>query len=145
MLGLVSIFICSWLISGLMVSNRLLKGVPDLIIMFFHGLAGIVVSSLYLLYDSFAKEDHLFILKYSPWQYSLLLLGSFSDCLCVYSGIRAAQSGKLGFIGLVQYVAVIYGFFADVFVFKETFRANDLIAVAVILATTVGVSVYKIV
>ena len=74
----------------MMVANRLLKGVPDLQVMFFHGLAGTVVSTVYLLVDCHIREDFGFFGQYTPWTYFLLFTGSLWDPLCVYSGLKAA-------------------------------------------------------
>ena len=84
------------------------------------------------------------ILSYSPRLYAILLLMSFSDILTIYSGIKSAQCGNLGFIGLIQYIAVFYGFLIDVTIFKDELRTIDLLASAVILTTTMAVSAYKI-
>ena len=71
-------------------------------------------------------------------------MGSLWDPLCVYSGLKAAQCGQLGFIGLVQYIAIVYGFLIDVFVFKEDLQGMDILASGIIVLATVGVSVHKI-
>ena len=119
-------------------------GVPNLKIMFYYGITGLILSSIYLLYDSYQKHDMTQILSYSPRLYAILLLMSFSDILTIYSGIKSAQCGNLGFIGLIQYIAVFYGFLIDVTVFKDELRTIDLLASAVILTTTMAVSAYKI-
>ena len=138
------VFVCSWLTAGYMVCNRLLKGVPDLQIMFFYAITGLVLSSIYMLYDSFQKNNLTLIFSYSPWLYSLFLLISFADIVTIYSGIKSSQCGNLGFIGLIQYVTVFYGFLFDVTIFRDELRAMDVLVSVVILATTMAVSVYKI-
>ena len=107
-------------------------------------VTGLVLSSFYMLYDSFQKNNLTLIFSYSPWLYSLFLLISFADIVTIYSGIKSSQCGNLGFIGLIQYVTVFYGFLFDVTIFRDELRAMDVLVSVVILATTMAVSIYKI-
>ena len=56
----------------------------------------------------------------------------------------AFQSDSSGFVALVSYVNIIYGFLADRIIFEQDFSPIELAAAIVILVVTVGTSVYKL-
>ena len=43
-----------------------------------------------------------------------------------------------------MYTAIVHGFLADIFIFKEKLKITEMIAASLILATTMGVSIYKV-
>ena len=47
--------------------------------------------------------------------------------------IVAYQNERSGFVTILAYIGLIYGFFGDTFIFKERFGALELIGVIVIL------------
>ena len=112
--------------------------------MFFHGLLGLIVSSIYLPIDCYLRQDYQFFGSYSLSAYLLLLTGSLVEPMCIYSGLKSAQCGQLGFIGLVQYIAIVYAFLIDLLVFKEDLQIVDVAASLIIVIATVWVSVEKI-
>ena len=65
LLGIILIFISSWLVAGAFVANRRLKGMNQFIIMFFHGLIGLVMAIVYLGFEVFFNEDTWFFLNYT--------------------------------------------------------------------------------
>ena len=66
------------------------------------------------------------------------------DVVCIYTGFVASQCGTQSFIGLIMYTAIVHGFLSDIFIFKETLKINEMIGAGLILATTMGVSIYKL-
>ena len=72
LLGLVLIFICSWAIATTNVLNRSLKTINPAIIMFYHGLGGIVLSCSYLLIESMKTGEHP--PTYTARQYGVMVL-----------------------------------------------------------------------
>ena len=143
-LGIIFSFACAWMLAGLFVTNRLLKGVDNYTVMFYHGISGFLISFIYLCVDAHNHGNFFFFVKYSPTQFFYCLLGCLSDCICVYSGLMAAQSGTLGFISLITYTQIVYAFLSDLFIFHENFNLIDLLAAGVIILTTIGVSIYKL-
>ena len=51
MLGFILVFIGSWLVAAISVSNRVLKGIDIYSVMFFHGLVGLVIGIAYVIID----------------------------------------------------------------------------------------------
>ena len=49
-----------------------------------------------------------------------------------------------GFVSLVSYANILYGFLNDMIVFKEQFHWMDLVAAIIILIITDGISVFKL-
>ena len=89
-LGVILSFASAWLLAGLFVSNRLLKGADNYIVMFYHGISGFLVSLIYLCVDAHYHESFFFFVKYSPILFFYTLLGVLSDCIAVYAGLMAA-------------------------------------------------------
>ena len=144
-LGAIFIFFCSWLVAGAFVANRLLKGIDVWAVMFFHGIFGLLMGICYTIMDESVDDGDVFIFfKYSPYQYFVLFLSCIADVICIYSGFVAAQSGTLGFVGLVSYTAIFYAFLTDLFIFHEELQIIDMLAATAIMVTTMGVSIYKI-
>ena len=77
--------------------------------------------------------------------YFLVFIGCIQDLICVYTGLVAAQCGSQSFIGLILYASIAYAFLADLFIFDEEMNVKELLTAGVILVTTIGVSIYKIV
>ncbi len=56
----------------------------------------------------------------------------------------AFQSDSSGFVAVIGYMIVFYGFFADEFVFQTPISGFDLAGACMIFVVTVGVTVYKL-
>ena len=56
----------------------------------------------------------------------------------------AYQSDKSGFVSLIGYALIVYGFLADVTVFDETPQAMQLIGALIIFISTFFVATYKL-
>ena len=143
-LGIFLIFTSAWLVAGLFVANRCLKGLDSWIIIFYHGFFGLIMSLVYFGFEVFFNEDHLFFTNYTPMQYFLTVIVVLVDAVSIYAGLKAAQSSNLGFVGLISYTQIIFAFIFDIFFFHEKLNVSDMLAVGVILLTTISVSIYKI-
>ena len=73
-----------------------------------------------------------------------MIAGALLDTLAVNSMTIAFQSDSSGFVSLVSYVNILYGFLGDRIIFKEQFHWMDLVAAVIILIVTVSTSVYKL-
>ena len=89
-------------------------------------------------------DDKLFFTKFTPMQYFLTVVVVCVDAVAIYAGLKAAQTSNLGFVGLMSYTQIIFGFLYDIFLFHEKLNLSDMLAVGVILLTTLAVSIYKI-
>lgn len=58
----------------------------------------------------------------------------FINILALLFKIIAFQNERSGFVTLLAYVGLIYAFLGDIFFFKETFGAMELIGVLIIFA-----------
>ena len=74
----------------------------------------------------------------------MIICATLSESIGCYSGTLAFQSGACGFMSLLSYMTVIYGFFTDILYYKESFTLVELLAVFAILMCTILVSYYKI-
>ena len=55
----------------------------------------------------------------------------------------AFQSDASGFVSVIGYMIVVYGFMSDIFIFKVPLEGRDMAGAVFILAVTVCVTVYK--
>ena len=62
------------------IHNRKLKQVPYFIIMFYHGIGGILISTIYILIEGAIKGTFR---TYTGMQYLLLICASFTDMIAV--------------------------------------------------------------
>ena len=90
LLGIILIFISSWLVAGVFVTNKCLKGVNQFTVMFFHGLFGLIMAIFYFGFEILFSDENLFFLSYTANQYSLVILACVFDTCCTYSGLQAA-------------------------------------------------------
>lgn len=81
---------------------------------------------------------------YDAQVYLLMLGATLFDSLAVNALTIAFQADSAGFVALISYVNILYAFVADRVIFNETFSWVELVAALVILAVTVGTSIYKI-
>jgi len=56
----------------------------------------------------------------------------------------AFQSDSSGFVAVIGYLIVLYGFLADEFIFDSVITGFDLVGACMILFVTVGVTIYKL-
>ena len=75
----------------------------------------------------------------------MLLIGAMLfDSLACNAQTIAFQSDSSGFVSLISYLGIIYGFVADLLIFNESFSAIELIAASTMFIVIVGISVYKV-
>ena len=72
------------------VSNRCLKGTDTKVIIFFHGLFGLVMALVYFCFEIYTNEDHLFFTKFTAMQYFLTVVVVLLDAVSIYAGFMAA-------------------------------------------------------
>ena len=130
--------------AGLFVSNRFLKHVDPFVVMFFHGLFGLLIGIIYLIVDEAMRDDFFGFLNYTFLQYIIVVFSCVADSVAIYCGLVAASSGTLGFIGLIGYTQIVYAFITDLCLFDESLQLFQMLAASVILFTTIIISVYKI-
>mmetsp|Transcript_2371 Transcript_2371/g.3266 ORF Transcript_2371/g.3266 Transcript_2371/m.3266 type:complete len:262 (+) Transcript_2371:399-1184(+) len=147
-LGYSLVLLTSWIYASNCVLNRALKGINSGVIMFWHGLLGIMLALAAVTIEYFARDHgtgagfHLFNME--PKLTGLLLAATMGDTLAVNSMTIAFQSDSSGFVSLISYVNVIYAFLADCLIFQESFTWVELVAASLILLVTVFTSMVKL-
>ena len=149
MLGYCLIFGTSWCMATCNVMNRALKATHSSVIMFWHGILGLVFAFSGIMFVELtgkgaAAGTGLTIFNYSAQVYLLLTAGTFCDSIALNCVTIAFQSDSSGFLALLSYSNILYAFVADRIIFKESFTLTELLATIVILIVTVGVSVVKL-
>ena len=56
----------------------------------------------------------------------------------------AYQMDSSGFVSLISYMSIVYGFLCDQFIFDEKFTVIELVAALVILAVALFITIYKL-
>ena len=102
------------------------------------------MSVVYFGGEVFFHDDRMFFTKFTPMQYLLTVVVVIVDAIAIVAGLKAAQASNLGFVGLISYTQIIFAFILDIFFFHEKLEVSDMLAVGVILLTTISVSVYKL-
>lgn len=103
---------------------------------------GICTYGLYLLIATLVTGEGF---GWHPWWiYAWLIFAGFCDFVAFNLRNVAFQSDASGFIALIGYIAVFYGFLADVFVFNSTMTWTAMGGALLIIAVTVATAVYKL-
>ena len=118
--------------------NRQMRDVDWYVILFWHSAIALCTTTIII-----AIFTNWSIFTYTGRQYALLTLCGFLDTLSLAFTVIAFQAGSLSFISLFGYMFVVYSFFADMFIFDETFSTREILGCLLILSVTVAVVLYK--
>ena len=72
------------------------------------------------------------------------MAAALTDVVCVNTMTIAYQRDSSGFVSLLGYTIVFYGFLADIVVFKEDLLGLELAGAMLVLVATVVVAVVKL-
>jgi len=89
--------------------------------MFYYGVLGSILPFIGLSIYSAVTNEPMYVLTDYPKAFSWLLLGSICDMSFVICLIIAFQSDTTGFVSLISYTGIIWGFIADLVLFKQSF------------------------
>ena len=81
-------FVCSWVYATNCVMNRALKGINSGVIMFWHGLFGLILALIVAVIAHYASESSgsgFSLFKYTSDVYWLMLAGALVDTMTVNS------------------------------------------------------------
>jgi drug/metabolite transporter (DMT)-like permease len=120
-LGLMLVFAAAWSFSVNCVLNRTLKEISFSVVMFYHGLIGVVLTIMFISGDMVVNGSDFRLAQYPSHIFWLTVFSGLLDGLRGYCMTIAFQSDSSGFVSLFGYINVAYAFAADVFIFKETF------------------------
>ena len=94
--------------------NRKLKSLGRNTVMVYHGVVGTVVGGLILIIEALIKGGFR---TFDTETYWLVLAGGITDCLTINSLTIAFMNDKSGFVSLMSYMVVFWGFLADFLIF----------------------------
>jgi len=141
-LGLCLTFTLAWVAATTNVLNRKMKTVHFSVISFLHACYGLSVSLIIITIEALVNGNGYRI--YTGRQYGLMFLTAFIDTFALLSVTIAFQADSTGFVSIIGYMIVVYGFLADLFLFKQSITGIDLIGALLIFTTTVGIAIYKL-
>jgi drug/metabolite transporter (DMT)-like permease len=133
----------SWLYAGVSVINRKLKPCHYAVLGFYHPLLGVLIYAGYIVIDWLFFANPL---QVHTWQvYAQIVLACILDVAAFNTRNIAFQCDSSSFLAVVGFIAVLYGFLADEFIFKKPIAGYDLLGAIIILVVTLGVSIYKLI
>ena len=139
--GILVAFTGAWTFAVCSVLNRKLKEIGYEALMVYHGLIGGGAASLFILVEGAFRGGFRF---YTGEQYLILLVASTFDCVACNSMTIAYQRDSSGFVSLLGYAIILYGFLADLIFFNEEIQTLQLLGALIIFAATFIVAVYKL-
>lgn len=114
--GIAVAFSGAWTFAVCSVFNRKLKEIGYEALMVYHGLIGGSAASLFILIEGAFRGGFRF---YTSEQYIILLVACAFDCAACNSMTIAYQRDSSGFVSLLGYAIILYGFLADLIFFNE--------------------------
>jgi EamA domain-containing membrane protein RarD len=136
----------AWSFSAVGVITRKLQNIHFSTTLTTYAILGSIFLFLILVIESLASwtAPRLFT-DYSSSQFGWIVLASAVNLLALILNILASQNGKTAIIQVLHYMALIYAFLADFFVFNEKFEnmSMQLIGVGIVLFFTITMVVYN--
>ena len=140
-LGIGLALLSAWTMGFNSVFTRKLKNINYTVVMTYHGLTGVSLALIYIVVERLIVGEFR---MYTALQYLILTAAALTDTVCVNSMTIAYQSDSSGFVSLLGYTIVFYGFLADIVVFNEDIQGLELAGALLVLAATVVVAVIKL-
>lgn len=100
-----------------------MKNLHHALVLFWHGVFGLVLALSAVFISSWVTPETagISLFNYDSNVYGLMLIATLFDTLAVTATTIAFQADSSGFVALISYVNIIYGFLADRIIFKEDF------------------------
>ena len=116
--------------------------------MFWHGILGFTLATIAILVEYFVsdygKDQGMHLFNMSSYALVLLLAATVFDTMGVNCATIAYQSDSSGFVALISYVMIVYGFLSDCLIFNESFSWVELSGAACIISVTIVTSIVKL-
>ena len=142
------VIVTSWVFAACATLCRALKDISSGIIMFWHGILGITLAAIAILVEYFVsdygKGQGMHLFNMGTQVLVLLLAATAFDTMGVNCATIAYQSDSSGFVALISYVMVVYGFLSDCLIFNESFSWVELCGAACIISVTIVTSIVKL-
>ena len=136
--GIMLMVVVAWTQAVIFVTNRRLRDVHFAIIGFFHPILGFTVTTSYMFMAGLGMGSHTVAL------YFKVFVACCFDFLQLCSQNIAFQSDTSGFISLISYISVAYGFIADELIFNESITGMELMGATLILVVCLTTAVLKL-
>ena len=142
------VIVTSWVFAACATLCRALKDISSGIIMFWHGILGVTLATIAILVEyivsDYGKGQGMHLLNMGSQALVLLLAATVFDTMGVNCATIAYQSDSSGFVALISYVMVVYGFLSDCLIFNESFSWVELSGAACIISVTIVTSIVKL-
>ena len=132
----------AWLYAASNVMSRKLKNVNFAVIGFYHPVAGLILSAI-LMFTRYCFTGVAPTI-FPATSYWYQLAACMADFVLLNSQNIAFQSDSSGFIAVLGYVVIFYGFLADKFIFNTPVTPFDLVGASVIFIVTIIVTIKKL-
>lgn len=142
MFGIMVAFSVAWFFAGCNVINRKLSEVHFSVIMLYHSLLGTFMALVFIAGDWLVTGNFLILHDWNTYGY--LFVCCFLDFFSINATNIAFQSDSSGFVSIIGYIVVFYGFLADEFIFETPITGLDLAGAVCIFVVTVAVTIYKL-
>lgn len=123
------------------VYNRKLKNIDYFVVMCYHGILGSAFAIVYICIEAVINGEFRI---YTFVQYLILIAASVMDMLTVNCMTIAFQRDSSGFVSLISYALIFYGFLSDVIIFNEKIMVLEVIGAIIILVSTMTVATIKL-
>ena len=130
----------AWCLALQNVVTRSAKDIDAQVLLFYVGFIGTISWFFVNLFSGGFQN----IASFSLNHYQGITLAIIFDLAYAFSVTLAYQSGNSGFISLIGYLVIFYGFIVDFIFFNKTFSSMEILAALVILAVTLSLSVQKL-
>ena len=138
--GMIIVVLSAWFLASQNVMTRVLKDIDPMVIMFYVGFVGcIFYTAVNILTGGFTV-----IVSLTPYAIQQIVLAILFDMVANLAANRAYQMSGSGFVSLISYLTIIYGFSCDFFFFDKIFSVTEVSAICMILIVTVLTSIYKL-
>lgn len=114
-------FAGAWTFAVCSVFNRKLKQIDYSALMVYHGMIGGVLASIFIIIEGIVNGGNFRF--YTVEQYLMLFGAATWDTSACYSMTIAYQSDSSGFVSLLGYAIILYGFLSDIIIFNEQILA----------------------
>ena len=142
--GICVVLMATVMSSSVSVLNRSLKTMPLSVILFYQAFVGVCVSLFLLIVSVVVGGRRLYFLDFSPFQNSLLFLGTGLGALALSFNTVAFQAGTSSFVSLFNYMNVCYALLAEFIIFHENFNVTEIVCCGVIVGICFLVGAEKI-
>lgn len=140
--GILLMFVVAWTQAAINVTNRKLRDVHFLIIGFFHPILGFIITIVWILANKIMTGEGMG--SHSMSIYILIFVSCCFDFTQLCSQNIAFQSASSGFVSVMSYISIAYGFLADELIFHTSITGMELMGATLIMVVCFTTAVLKL-